>query len=178
MGDTPRGDAPPSIFDLLEEIRSLVLAAKTVPLSSSVLVPRDELIRLVEAAIASVPEEVSGARWLLREREEFLARTRLEAADLLDEARARVETLVANTEVIRAANSRANHLVNDARDQAARMRMQTEDFIDQRLASFEIVLSEVLEITRRGRSRLMHAPMPQVMAEEEANPFERGLEEG
>ncbi len=166
-----------SIFEVLEEIRAVVLNAKTVPLSASVLVPRDDLLALVDAAIASVPEEVSGARWLLREREEFLARTRLEAADLLDEARARAETLVSNTEVVRAANSRANHLVNDARDRAARMRMQTEDFIDQRLASFEIALSEVLDVTRRGRSRLMQAPIPQMAVEEGDNPFDMGPEE-
>ena len=53
-----------------------------------VMVNRDELLVLLEDAVAGLPEELRQARWLLKEREEFLAKARREAEDIIDAGRA------------------------------------------------------------------------------------------
>ena len=44
-----------------------------MPLSASVMINRDEVLELLEDAIERLPDELRAARWLLKEREEFLA---------------------------------------------------------------------------------------------------------
>ena len=44
-----------------------------MPLSSSVMVSREEVTSLLQAALDRLPDELRQARWLLREREEFMA---------------------------------------------------------------------------------------------------------
>ena len=80
-----------------------IIAARPMPLSSSVMINRDEVLELVEDALARLPEELRAARWLLKEREEFLAKVQREGDDILDAARARAERMVQRTEVVRAA---------------------------------------------------------------------------
>ena len=45
-----------------------------MPLSASVMINRDEVLELLEEAIERLPDELRAARWLLKEREDFLAR--------------------------------------------------------------------------------------------------------
>ena len=63
----------------------------------------------------------------------------------------RAERMVQRTEVVRAAEQRARQVMETAEADARRLRHETEDFLDQRLGSFEILLDK-LQKTRRCRS--------------------------
>ena len=114
---------------------------------------------MLEEAIARLPDELRAARWLLKEREEFLAKVRREGEDILDQARARAERMVQRTEVVKAADARARQIVERAEDQARRMRLECEDFCDQKLASFEIVLERTQKLVAAGRTKLQGNPL-------------------
>ena len=139
---------------ILHRVADLVGNARPMPLSASVMINRDEVLELVEEALSRLPEELRAARWLLREREEFLAKVQREGDDILDAARVRVERMVQRTEVVRAAEQRARQVMEAADTDARRLRHETEDFIDQRLASFEILLDKVARTVNAGRERL------------------------
>ncbi len=130
-----------------------------MPLSASVMINRDEVVELLEEALARLPDELRAARWLLKEREEFLAKVRREGDDILDQARARAERMVQRTEVVKAAEARARQVVEKAEDQARRMRLECEDFCDQKLASFEIVLERTQKLVAAGRAKLQGNPL-------------------
>jgi cell division septum initiation protein DivIVA len=118
------------------------------------MINRDEMIEMLEEALHRLPEELRQARWMLKERQEFLARTRREADSILDAARAQAERMVQRTEVVRAAEHRARTVVEAAEDDARRLRLEVEDFCDQRLASFEIVLDRIARTVKAGREKL------------------------
>src|SRR5207244_5632245 len=80
----------------------IISGARPMPLSASVMINREEVLELLEEAIERLPDELRAARWLLKEREEFLAKTRRDADDILDQARARAERMVQRTEVVKA----------------------------------------------------------------------------
>ena len=128
---------------LLRRAIDIIANARTIPLSSSPMINRDEIIELLEEALNRLPDELRQARWMLKERQEFLNKTRREAEDLLDAARAQAERMVQRTEVVRAAELRGRQVMEAAESESRRMKLETEDFVDQRLASFEIVLSKV-----------------------------------
>jgi cell division septum initiation protein DivIVA len=151
------GHANHSIHDsetLLKRAIDVIATARTIPLSSSPMINRDEIIEILEEALNRLPEELRQARWLLKEREAFLTKTRREADDILDAARAQAERMVQRTEVVRAAELRARQIMDAADQEARRMRMETDDFCDQRLASFEIVLDKLAKTVAAGRERL------------------------
>ena len=139
---------------IVRRVIDIIATARTIPLSASPMINRDEVIELLEEALARLPEELRQARWMLKEREEFVAKTRREADDILDAARAQAERMVQRTEVVKAAEMRARQIVDAAEADSRRMRHETEDFCDQRLASFEIVLDKVMRAVQVGRERL------------------------
>ena len=143
-----------ALEDLLFDLRELIEQARMMPMSASVLVNRDEGLALVEDALASMPEELRRARWLLKERDEFLAEGRRDAAIIVDAARAQAERMVERTEIAREARRTADQVVGDAEADARRLSHEADDFIDARLVTFEETLERTLEAVRRGRARL------------------------
>jgi hypothetical protein len=139
---------------LLKRAIDIIATARTIPLSSSPMINRDEIIEILEEALNRLPTELRQARWLLKERDAFLAKTRREGDDLLDAARAQAGRMVQRTEVVRAAELRARQIVEAAEAESRKMRIETEDFCDQRLASFEIVLDKLSKTVAAGRERL------------------------
>jgi hypothetical protein len=150
----PRAAGQPDAEQLFRRVLDLVSGARPMPLSASVMINRDEVVELLEEALDRMPDELRAARWLLKEREEFLAKVRREGDDILDQARARAERMVQRTEVVKAAEARARQLVEKAEDNARRMRLECEDFCDQKLASFEIVLERTQKVVAAGRAKL------------------------
>src|SRR5215207_5914376 len=139
---------------LVRRAVDIIATAPTMPLSSSPRIDRDEIIELLEEALHRLPDELRQARWMLKERQEFVAKTRREADELLEAARVQAERMVQRTEVVRAAEQRARHVMEVADTAARRLRHETEDFLDQRLGSFEILLDKLQKTVGAGRQRL------------------------
>ena len=157
----PEGTAPgyraPQAEALLRQAIELVDAARPMPLSASSMINKDEVLALLHEAVAGLPEELKAARWLLKERDDFLAKVQLEGDQIVGRARARAEQMVQRTEVVKAADERARRLVADAEDSARRLRLETEDWCDQKLGGMEVVLERTLRTVASGRARLQGA---------------------
>jgi F0F1-type ATP synthase membrane subunit b/b' len=145
---------------MLQRALDTVSTARTMPLSASVLVDRQELLDLLQGVLERLPDELRQARWLLRERDEFLATRQREADMLLEDVRAQAERMVQRTEIVRQANQVAQRILDDAREESRRLRHEAEDYCDQRLASFEIVLERTLKTVQAGREKLNAVPPP------------------
>lgn len=150
---TPSGLSS-DLESVLRRAADLVAQAKSMPLSNTVLVSKDELLELLEGALEQLPEELREARWMLREREEFLARTRGQADEILEAARVRAERMVERSELVREAHRSAQRTLIDAREEASRLRHDAEDYCDQKLAAFQIVLERTARTVQAGRERL------------------------
>ena len=156
---TPDPYRPPQVEAIFRQIREVVASAKPMPLSSSSMGNQEELLAMVDEAISRLPEEVRAARWLLKEREEFLTKVRREGDEILELARSRAERLVQRTEVVRNAEMRARQMVEAAREETIRMRRQTEEYCDQKLGSFERVLATTKDTVTAGRLRLQETEL-------------------
>lgn len=154
-------EEPPDTEDVLERLIDMVTAAKSMPLSSSAIITRDDVLELLETARESLPEEIRRARRMLREREEFLEKTQRDADEILEEARVQAERMVQRAEIVRQAEHRARRLVEDAEAEARRMHLDAEDWVDQRLGAFEIVLDRTTKLVKAGRERLAAVPTPE-----------------
>ena len=165
--------------ELILQVRDHIDTARSVPMSASVMVNRDELVGLLEDAVTALPEEIRQARWLLKEREEFLAKARREAEDIIDAGRQQAQRMVEKTEVVREANLHARRIVDDAEKTSRDLKHEAEDYIDQKLASFEVVLERTMAAVAKGRERLQVViPATEIEIEEqseEANFFDQDI---
>ena len=141
----------------LQQLEEMVREAKSMPLSSSVLVNRDEVLELLDEMQEALPEEIKQARWVVKDREELLAKARADAERIVEQARE--EQLTDGPSGRRSSPGRqeeAERIVAEADEQARRMRCEAEDYVDAKLAQFEIALRRILEesqVHRRARSR-------------------------
>lgn len=138
----------------LHQLERMVAEAKAVPLSASIMLNRAEVDGLVSEIRASVPEEIKQARWVVKERDELVDEARHDAERILQEAREERARLIAKTEVVQAANREADRIVEEARDHARQIRLEAEDYVDAKLANFEVVLHKTLGAVERGREKL------------------------
>ncbi len=146
---------------LLRRVLDLVNSAPKMPLSSTVRLEKDEVVEMLEEAISRLPEEMRQARWLLKERQEYLAKVQREGDEILNAARERAERIVQRTELVREAQRVAARTLEEANDEARRLKHEAEDYVDQKLASFEIVLERIMKTVVQGRQKLRVAPLPE-----------------
>ncbi len=152
---SPDPYAVPEVDQILADAIAIVAQARPMPMSSTVKVNRDELLDLLEDAQARLPEELRAARWLLKERDDFLAQAAQERDDIIEQGRDQVSRMIERQEVVKAADARARQIVEEARAEARQLRRQVEDYCDQKLASFEIVLEKTARTVQQGREKLL-----------------------
>lgn len=152
----------PEVERLIQGLINVIDAARPVPLSSSSMINKDEVVSVLNDISLRLPDEIRAARWLLKQREDFLARTQREGDELIDLARSRAGQMVQKSEVVKAAEVRARRIVEDAQSEARRLQLETEDYCDQRLASFEAVLKKTQKIVADGRTKLQGDPLSEL----------------
>jgi F0F1-type ATP synthase membrane subunit b/b' len=160
-------DAAPDTRAVLVRLQEMLDNARAMPLSASVMVNRDEFGELLADAVDGLPEELRQARWLLKERDEVIQRAEREAERIVEAARVRAERMVERTEVVREARRTAESIVEQAERRAGQIRHEAEDYVDRKLASFEVVLDRTLQQVHKGRERLqVHVDVAAEEAEE------------
>ena len=156
----PEAGFQDGVEGVLAELVDILTTARPVPLSSSVMVNREELLALVDEISARLPDELRAARRLLRERQDFLAGVEREGEDILDAARERAERMVSRTEVVRQAQATARRALEVAEGESRRLRHEAEDWCDAQLASLEYSLDGAMRSVKAGRARLSGPPPP------------------
>lgn len=154
----------------LRQLIELVEVARSMPMSSTVMVNRDEVLDILDDVLAQLPDELRAARWLLKEREEFRAKAHREAEEIIADAKSQVARMVQRTEVVKAANQQAQEILDESGAESRRMMREAEDYCDQKLASFEVVLDRLSKTVAGGRRKLAGT-----MAETEIGPGPAGV---
>jgi hypothetical protein len=168
------------LIERIDELQVLVEEAKSVPLSTSAVINRDEVLELLAQLKQQVPDEIRQARWMARDRDELLGRARSEAERIVAEAREQRDRLLTRTEIVHAAEREAERIIDGSKERAAKLRGEAEDYIDQKLAGFEILLNKTLATVARGREQLQGndpgmsvAPLPGEDEEAPRAPFDQ-----
>ncbi|MEX0651703.1 MAG: hypothetical protein WD186_06710 [Actinomycetota bacterium] len=129
----------------LTHLDEMVREAKAMPLSSSVLVNRDEVLDLIAEMQEALPDEIKQARWIVKDREDLLAKARADAEAIVEQARAEQLKMARQEDIATRAGEEAERMVGESEEQARSMRREAEEYVDGKLAQFEIALRRILE---------------------------------
>lgn len=150
----------------LAQIREMVETARSMPMSSSAVVNRAELLELLDELGQAVTTAFTESSRVVADRDGVVEQGRREADLIVHEAQNERDRLVSDTEVFRLAQHQAEALLGEARTEAEALRAETDEYVDAKLANFEITLDRTLEAVRRGRDRLSGTVMDGLTPEE------------
>src|SRR5450830_1001683 len=142
------------VLVLIDKLDDIIHNARSVPLTDSVMIDREEMYDILDQMRSTIPEEIKQARWIVKERQEMLAEAKQEAERMLTEAQERADRLASETEVVRL----AEQTMEDARERERETRLGAEDYADEVLGNLEINLDKFIGAVRRGRERLQGRP--------------------
>ena len=152
----------------LAQMEQLLAEARPVPLSASVMVNRKDFEDVIDDIRASLPEELRQSRWVIKERDEVLQGAEREAEQIVGDAKSEAARLISDTEVVRQSQRQAERILEEAREQARVLRLEAEDYVDNKLANFEIVLAKTMRSVEKGRERLRGRLVSEELAPERA----------
>ena len=162
--EQPEPEQRAELSDLQDTVDDLIVhlhEAKSVPLSGNAMVDREQFLGMLERIRADLPDELRAARWMVREREAFIARTNEKAREIVDRARKEADALVSDSNIMAEAVEEANILVRRAEGEARRLRLETEDEIERKLQRLELILNQILDQIQDARQEFYEArPRP------------------
>ncbi|AXI79597.1 ATP synthase F0 subunit B [Peterkaempfera bronchialis] len=143
----------------LDDIVAAVESARSMPMSASCVVNRSELLGLLRELREALPSEISQAQAVMADHEQVVAEARAEAERIIQGAHAERGSLVSGTEVVLRSQAEADRILAEARAEAGELRREADDYVDSKLANFEVVLTKTLGAVGRGRQKLLgHGP--------------------
>ncbi|WP_037862145.1 ATP synthase F0 subunit B [Streptomyces sp. NRRL S-340] len=139
----------------LDEIVTRVSGARSMPMSASCVVNRAELLALLDEVRQALPGSLAQAQELIGDREQMVEEARREAERIIETAHAERGSLISDTEVARRSQAEADRILSEARREAEEVRAEADDYVDSKLANFEVVLTKTLGSVGRGREKLL-----------------------
>ncbi|MFF4900659.1 ATP synthase F0 subunit B [Streptomyces sp. NPDC001068] len=139
----------------LDEIVATVSGARAMPMSASCVVNRADLLAMLEELRQALPGSLAQAQELIGGREQMVEQARMEAERIIETAHAERGSLISDTEVARRSQAEADRILGEARREAEEVRADADDYVDSKLANFEVVLTKTLGSVGRGREKLL-----------------------
>ncbi|MEV7494036.1 ATP synthase F0 subunit B [Streptomyces anulatus] len=139
----------------LDEIVEAVGSARSMPMSASCVVNRAELLAMLEEVRQALPGSLAQAQELIGGHEQLAVQARQEAERIIESAHAQRASLISETEIARQSQSESDRILSEARREAEEVRAEADDYVDSKLANFEVVLTKTIGSVDRGREKLL-----------------------
>jgi cell division septum initiation protein DivIVA len=128
------------LYETVDELSRVIENARSLPMSGSCMVPRDQLLDLLDDLRENLPDEVHAAGAIVEQRTEILEQAQAEAEQLTGRTRDEADRLVA------AARRQREEVLGTARRQRdellARARAEAEDLLAQAEAEADRLVAE------------------------------------
>ena len=138
----------------LDEITATVENARSMPMSASIVVNKAELAAMLTELRDALPTELAQAQQTVEQGDQVVEGARREAERIVAAAHEERARLIAGTDLVMRAQAEADRLLASARDESEEERREADDYVDSKLANFEVVLTKTLGAIGRGRAKL------------------------
>ena len=117
------------IEQLINEIYEFVEECKPTPLSQSkIIVPKDQLLDLVDELKRRTPDEIKRYQKIIANRDTIIAQAEEKAQEIEKQARERAQQMVDETKIMQDAYKQANDLIQDATVKAEEVRNSADEY--------------------------------------------------
>src|SRR5579862_8397223 len=149
-----------SVYRVIDKLEAEIKNGTWLPFGARI-VGRDQVLDLIEKLRSSLPEEVSTAKAVTKEKDRLLAQAKEDAEKIRAEATDQKSKAVSDAEVVRQAQNKADALVADAEKRALDVRRGADEYADQLLAGLDATLGNARAAVQKGRQTLAVGPAAQ-----------------
>ena len=142
------------ILHLVDRLEELFNESRPIWLTHSVVVDEDRMLDLIDQMRVAIPEEIKKAQQIIAQRDRILAQAKEEANRTIGLAREKAEKQMENNELIQAARSKADQIVNQAHQEAGMTQQEADQYVIDALANLEGQLAGLLNQVRNGINTL------------------------
>lgn len=174
--EVEKSESGASLLEVLEEATTLVDEAKSMPLSASVLINKEEMLDLLETARAIVPAQIVEADSVLQDVERVsdeaqeaanrvTTHAKKKAQEIVAEAREQASRLVAQDSITVSAKSQSTKIIDEAKSRAVKIKRGADKYSADTLSSLAEQLQDVQEYLAQIQAQI--AAGQEMLAERE-----------
>ncbi len=142
------------IEDIINAIYDMVQDARSVPLSSDkCIVPRDEILQMLDECVAQLPAELKQSRTIVESRNELISQARREAEGIVRRAQEEAEELVAQQAIYQEAKRQCAEMVEKTKAQIAALKKASNEYMDDCLRRTEESVQQSLNDVKQTRAK-------------------------
>ena len=150
-----------NIEEILDMLDELLDKSWSLPLSGGRSVVDDEKIReLLDDIRLNLPTEIKQAKAIVADRADIMANAKREADAIVHRAEDRARALIAQEEIVKAAQQKASEILSQAQSKAKELRSASQEFSDDILRQSEESLAKLLTEIRSPRQAMRAATRP------------------
>jgi len=140
-------------LEIIEKIEEFLDKSKRMPFTSNIIVNENEIYEMLDELRNVLPEEFRQARWIVKEREGMMEESKRQSERIIREAKEKAEMLLNETEILKNATRKAEDMLAIAEARSRTIRLEAEDYADEKLASLEAALHKILSAIEKGREQ-------------------------
>ena len=142
------------IFTLLENLEELIESGTKVPLSTKIMIDKEEVSEILEEIRMKLPDELKQAKWVKEERQRIIMDAQKEADQIVRETETKIISLVDDHEITRQALAQKEEIIESADKVAREITTGTREYADALLERLEEILKEALNVVHDNRKEL------------------------
>lgn len=140
-------------LELIDKLEEIIQKSKKIPFSSNFIINENEIYDILDELKNIIPEEFKQARWIVKERENMLDEAKRQANKILNEAEEKAEVRLSENEIMKNAIKKSEEIISVTEAKARTIRLEAEDYADEKLASLEAVIYKILSTLEKGREQ-------------------------
>ena len=146
------------IDEILDMIDDLLEKSWNLPLASNrSVVDIDKIQELLGDIRLNLPDEIKKSKNIVADRTEIIASAKREAEVIIRRAEDRARSLIAQEEIVRQAQQKANEIISQAQQKSKELRAASQEFSDDLLRQSEETLTKLLGEVKSTRQAMRSA---------------------
>ena len=147
-----------SIYNLLDQLESTIEGSKRAFMQTDkIIVDPEELYKIIDQIRSSVPDDIRDAQWVKREEEQIKRKAQEDYERIIEEARARAQELVSETEVYRLAEIRVREMLEEANQAAHDITLGAFNYADDIMEKIETQLQFYYDVVQDGKDEIQRS---------------------
>lgn len=148
-----------NIDEILDMLDDMLEKSWNLPLTNNRgLVDIDKIQELLDNVRLNLPAEIKQAKAIVADRAEILASAKREADTVVRRAEDRARALIAQEEIVRQAQQKANEILSQAQQKSKELRGASQEFSDDVLKQTEETMAQLLTKVRATRQAMRKTP--------------------
>lgn len=150
-------DMDMDIMEIIDMMEDTISKASTVPLTSKIMLDKEELLDYIQEIRLVYPEQLKEAKWVKTERQRILAEAEERADSIRKSAEEMQEKLIDEHEITRQAYEKAEAIRDMSERDARDIKMDTDRYVDEILGDVEHRLDLLLRKVREDRDEHLNS---------------------